>query len=146
MDETRSLGQSIICAAHLFRERAEARMAKYEVTPLQAHVIMFLVHHGCQSTQQGLGRHLRVKPSTVNGIVDRMVERGLVARSTDESDARRRRIVLTQAGQTQLDQFHRELHEMERLFESGFSPEELTQFHSLLSRVIENLEEDRKKC
>lgn len=146
MDETRSLGQSIVCAAHLFRERAEARMVKYDVTPLQAHVIMYLAHRSCQSTQQALGRHLRVKPSTVNGIVDRMVERGLVARSADELDARRRRIVLTKAGQTHLDQFHLELHEAERLFESGFTPEELNQFHSLLSRVIQNLEEDRKKC
>lgn len=146
MDETRSLGQSIVCAAHLFRERTDARMAKYDVTPLQAHVIMYLAHRDGQSTQQALGKHLRVKPSTVNGIVDRMVERGLVARSTDESDARRRRIVLTQAGQTHLDLFYRELRDAERLFESGFTPEELAQFHSLLGRVIQNLEEDRKKC
>lgn len=146
MEENRSLGQSIVCAAHLFRERADTRMAKYDVTPLQAHVIMYLAHCGGQSTQQALGGHLRVKPSTVNGIVDRMVERGLVVRSADESDARRRRVALTQAGQTQLDQFRREMWEAERLFESGFTPEELTQFHSLLNRVIHNLEEDRKRC
>ena len=146
MDDTRSLGQSISCAAHLFRERADARMAKYDVTPVQAHVIMYLSHWGGQTTQQALGGHLRVKPSTVNGIVDRMVERGLVARSADESDARRRRIALTQTGQAQLDLFRREMRETERLFESSFTPEELTQFHSLLNRVIQNLEEDRKKC
>jgi DNA-binding MarR family transcriptional regulator len=146
MDETKFLGQSVVCAAHLFRERADARMTKYDVTPLQAHVIMYLAHCDGQSTQQALGRHLRVKPSTVNGIVDRMVERGLVARSADESDARRRRIALTRTGQTHLDQFYRELREMERLFEAGFTPEELAQFHSLLSRMIHNLEEDRKKC
>lgn len=146
MEDTRSLGQSIACAAHLFRERADARMTKYDVTPLQAHVIMYLAHRGGQSTQQALGGHLRVKPSTVNGIVDRMVERGLVARSADESDARRRRIALTETGQAQLDQFRLELRDTERLFESQFTPEELTQFHSLLNRVIQNLEEDRKKC
>ena len=69
-----------------------------------------------------------------------------MARSADESDARRRRIALTQTGQAQLDLFRREMRETERLFESEFTPEELTQFHSLLNRVIQNLEEDRKKC
>lgn len=146
MDEIRSLGHSVACAAHLFRERADARMTKYDVTPLQAHVIVYLARQGGRSTQQALGEHLRVKPSTVNGIVDRMVERELVERSADESDARRRLIELTKTGGAQLEQFHREMRETDRLLEAIFTPEELAQFHSLLNRMIHHLEEDRKKC
>ena len=146
MEETRSLGQSIACAAHLFRERADARMSKYDVTPLQAHVIIHLSRCGGQSTQRALGDHFHVRPSTVNGIVDRMVERGLVARSADDSDARRRCISLTKDGQAQKDQLWQELRETERQFVADFTPEELAQLHSLLNRVIQNLEEDRKKC
>lgn len=146
MEEIKSLGQSVACASHLFRERADARMAKYDVTPLQAHVIVYLARRGGKSTQQALGEHLRVKPSTVNGIVDRMVERELITRSADESDARRRLVALTETGQTQLEQFHREMRETDRLLEAIFTPEELAQFYSLLNRMIRHLEEDRKKC
>ncbi|WP_369282627.1 MarR family winged helix-turn-helix transcriptional regulator [Oscillibacter sp. GMB15532] len=145
MEDMKSLGRSIGCAAHLFRERGDARMAKYDVTPLQAHVMIYLAHQGGQSTQQALGEHLRVKPSTVNGIVDRMVERELIVRSADQADARRRLVALTDTGQARLEQLHQEMRETERLLESAFTAEELAQFHTLVNRMIQNLEEDRKK-
>lgn len=146
MEDMKSLGRSIGCASHLFRERADARMAKYDVTPLQAHVMVYLAHQGGKSTQQALGEHLRVKPSTVNGIVDRMVERELATRSADEADARRRLVALTKEGRSRLEELHQEMRETERLLESAFTAEELSQFQALLNRMIQNLEEDRKKC
>jgi DNA-binding MarR family transcriptional regulator len=42
-----------------------------------------------------------VKPSTVNGVLDRMEEKGLVRRSVSGSDARRRLITLTDKGAEQ---------------------------------------------
>ena len=146
MEKVRSLGQALGCAAHLFRERADARMAGCGVTTLQAHVILLLSCCGGSLSQLELGRHLRVKPSTVNGIVDRMVERGLVERSADASDARRRRVALTQGGLMQLERCRQELLETERLMEKNLSPDELAQLHGLLGRVIQILEEDRKQC
>ena len=121
-------------------------MAGCGVTPLQAHVILLLNCCGGALSQLELGRHLRVKPSTVNGIVDRMVERGLVERSADASDARRRRVALTQGGLMQLERCRQELLDTERLVEKSLSPGELAQLHSLLGRVIQILEEDREKC
>lgn len=146
MEKDRSLGQALGCAAHLFRERADARMAGCGVTTLQAHVILYLSCCGGSLSQLELGRHLRVKPSTVNGIVDRMVERGLVERSADASDARRRRVALTQGGLMQLERCRQELLETERLMEKNLSPDELAQLHGLLGRVIQILEEDREQC
>ena len=146
MEKVRSLGQALGCAAHLFRERADARMAGCGVTTLQAHVILYLSCCGGSLSQLELGRHLRVKPSTVNGIVDRMVERGLVERSADASDARRRRVALTQGGMMQLERCRQELLETERLMEKNLSPDELAQLHGLLGRVIQILEEDREQC
>lgn len=146
MEEVRSLGQTLGCAAHLFRERADTRMASCGVTPLQAHVILLLNCCGGSLSQLELGRRLRVKPSTVNGIVDRMVERGLVERSADASDARRRRVALTQGGMMQLERCRQELLDTERLVEKSLSPGELAQLHGLLGRVIQILEEDREKC
>lgn len=146
MDEPKLLGQQLHYASHLFRDRADVRLAKYDVTPVQAHVILFIARNGGNVTQQALGAYLRVKPSTVNGIVDRMIEGGFVTRSTDESDARRRHILLTQAGRVQMELFRQDLQQVESLCESCFTLEELQQFLAFLDRMIHKLEEDRAKC
>lgn len=146
MDESKTFGQLINCAAHLYRERADARLVKYDITPVQAYVILYISRQGGQVTQQSLGTHLRIKPSTVNGIVDRMVERGLIKRSQDELDARRRHLLLTEEGSVQLQCFRKELLEAETVLESCFNPKELIEFKIYLSRVIEKLEEERNKC
>lgn len=146
MNETRPLGHMLGCAAHLFRERADARMAHCGVTPQQAHVVLCLDKCGGALSQRELGALLRVKPSTVNGIVDRMVERGLAERSTDETDARRRRVTLTETGRRQVEQCCSALFNTERLMETELSPDELAQLRALLDRVIQILEEDRRLC
>ena len=68
MEEVRSLGQTLGCAAHLFRERADTRMASCGVTPLQAHVILLLNCCGGSLSQLELGQE--IPPSLYQAIVD----------------------------------------------------------------------------
>ena len=124
----------------------DKKLRRYGVTPIQCRTLTYLHRQPGPVTQKQLQQHLAVKPSTVNGIVDRMVERGLVERSADASDARRRRVALTQGGMMQLERCRQELLDTERLVEKSLSPGELAQLHSLLGRVIQILEEDREKC
>ena len=84
-----------------------------------------------------------MKPSTANGILDRMEEKGLVTRSVSGSDARRRLITLTEKGKDRQERFQRVFLDTENVVVRGFAPEEREQFISLLERAIQNLEEDR---
>lgn len=143
MHEKRALGPLLGYTAHLARERMDARLSQYDVTPAQTHVLMYLHRNDGGTPQSELTEFLRVKPSTANGILDRMVEKGLVTRTMDNSDARRRLLTLTEAGRGKQSQFRHSLAESEELISRGFSPEELTQFRALLERMIQNLEEDR---
>jgi hypothetical protein len=59
----------------------EARLSRYEVTPAQSHVLLYLFSHGGQAPQCEVTEYLKVKPSTANGILDRMAEKELVVRS-----------------------------------------------------------------
>ncbi|MGB7263456.1 MAG: MarR family transcriptional regulator, partial [Albidovulum sp.] len=70
-------------------------------------------------------------------IVDRMVDRGLVARQKHETDGRAIVVTLTEKGNElrHLSDFHRRLNT--KLFE-GFSPEEQDLAFSLLSRMQAN--------
>ena len=138
-----ALGPMLGRCAHLARERMDARMSRFGMTPAQTHVLRFLRLNGGQMPQRELLENLKVKPSTVNGILDRMEEKGLVERSVSGTDARRRVVALTPAGLEREAEAKQSFLEAEALIAKGMTKEETDTLHSLLERVIHNLEEDR---
>lgn len=63
------------------------RLSQYEVTPAQTHVLLYLCRCGGQALQGQVTEFLKVKPSTANGILDRMMDKGLITRTVSGSDA-----------------------------------------------------------
>lgn len=90
------LGPLLGHAAHLTRERMDARLSRYDMTPAQTHTLLYLCGHGDCAPQRDVVSHLRVKPSTANGILDRMEEKGLIRRAADENDQRQKRVMTTE--------------------------------------------------
>ena len=143
MHENRLLGPLLGHCAHLARERMDARVTPYDVTPAQIHVLHYLYHCGNQAPQCDVTAHLKVKPSTANGILDRMEEKALLRRSVSASDGRKRLITLTEKGEGLQEVLRQKFAETEQLMTKGLSEEEIAQLHELLRRVMTNLEEDR---
>ena len=143
MHENRLLGPLLGHCAHLARERMDARLTSYDVTPAQIHVLHYLYHCGNQAPQCDVTAHLKVKPSTANGILDRMEEKALLRRSVSASDGRKRLITLTEKGEGLQEVLRQKFAETEQLMTKGLSEEETAQLHELLRRVMTNLEEDR---
>lgn len=143
MEKLNALGPILGRCAHLARERMDARLSQYDVTPVQTHVLMYLHRSGGQAPQNELTEFLKVRPSTANGILDRMAEKDLVLRTVSGSDARRRLITLTEKGRTQYALFFENFQTVEDLMVHGLTEEEQDQLRGLLDRVICNLEEDR---
>ena len=141
-----ALGPMLGRCAHLARERMDARMSRFGMTPAQTHVLRFLRENGGQMPQRALLENLKVKPSTVNGILDRMEEKGLVERSVSGTDARQRLVALTPAGLEREEQAKQSFLEAEALIAKGLTEEETDTLRGLLERVIHNLEEDRTLC
>jgi len=139
----RGLGPMLGRSAHLARERMDVRLSCYDITPAQTHTLLYLHHHNGQAAQCDVIRHLKVKPSTANGILDRMEEKELLERSVSEQDARRRMITLTEKGVKLQKQLHSAFEETEEVMMKDLSPEERDLLFSLLERVSRNLEEDR---
>ena len=138
-----ALGPMLGHCAHLTRERMDARMSRFGMTPAQTHVLRYLRQNGGQMPQRELLENLKVKPSTVNGILDRMEEKGLVERTVSGTDARQRLVALTLAGRKREEQVKQAFLEAEALIVRGLTKEETDTLRSLLERVIQNLEEDR---
>lgn len=143
MQECTLLGPLLGHCAHLARERMDARLTEYDVTPAQVHVLHYLYHHDNQAAQHEIGTYLKVKPSTVNGILDRMEEKGLVRRCVSSADARRRLITLTEEGLARQERCRQAFMEAETLLATGLSEAEQAQLFGLLRRILTNLEEDR---
>ena len=141
-DCVRGLGPALGWAAKLAKANMDARVSRYDVTPAQTHVLLYLQQHGGRVPQHELAEFLRVKPSTVNGVLDRMEEKGLVRRSVSGSDARRRLITLTDKGAEQQALFQQSFLDVEEAMVRGFTQEEREPLLALLDRVIQNLKED----
>lgn len=141
-DFPRGLGPALGWAAKLAKANMDARVSRYDVTPAQTHVLLYLQQHGGRVPQHELVEFLRVKPSTANGVLDRMEEKGLVRRSVSGSDARRRLITLTEKGAEQQALFQQSFLDVEEAMVRGFTREERETLCVLLDRVIENLKEE----
>lgn len=146
MEAATPLGPLLGRCAHLVRERMDARLTGCDVTPAQTHVLMYLMRSGGQAPQCTLTDFLKVRPSTTNGIVDRLEERGLVERTVSGTDARQRLITLSEKGREQQSLFRKRFLETEELMLRGFTPQEEQTLRGLLGRIIQNLEEDRAQC
>ena len=145
MCDIQALGPLLGHCAHLGKERMDARLASSDVTPAQTHVLLYLHHQGGEASQSDITAHLKVKPSTANGILGRMEEKGLVERSVSDHDGRCRRVALTEKGAAEQAFFKQVFTETESLLVRGLSEQEREQLFALLLRVYSNLEEDRTK-
>ena len=113
---------------------------------MQCRTLTYLHEAEGPVNQKQLERHLMVKPSTVNGIVDRLEEKGMVRRTASASDGRCRILALTAQGMQFYDRFTAIVREVNDRLEKGFSPEEIRLLTALLLRVAENLSEEDAPC
>ena len=141
MRRCNALGPILGWAAHMAKSSMDNRMAQYEITAAQNRVLMYLHHLEKPAPQCEVAEHLRVKPSTANGILDRMVDKGLVERTVSGQDALRRLISITEKGIAQCERTKEEFRAVEEQLVRGFTPEEEALLRRLLGRIIENLEE-----
>lgn len=78
-------------------------------------------------------------PTTLTTMLDRMEQAGLVERVPHETDRRRLKIMLTERARKLKAQYGEYSESMTRAYYSGFSESEITEFESMLMRVLENL-------
>jgi DNA-binding MarR family transcriptional regulator len=83
----------------LFQDSIQRSLGAEDLTPPQFAALAALVTRG-HVTQNQLGRLVAMDPATVQGVVRRLVTRGLVARDRDPADRRTAVLVPTEAGRS----------------------------------------------
>lgn len=130
---------------HQARRLMDRRLRRFDVSPMQCRTLTYLHRQTGDVTQKMLQQHLMVRPSTVNGIVDRLEEKDLVTRSTGKADGRCRILRLTEKGEQFLDDFVTIVREVNEEMEQCFSPGEIAQLRMLLLRLAGRLQEATEK-
>jgi DNA-binding MarR family transcriptional regulator len=97
------ISQEMNGAVRLLRCAATGRLVKQGVSMTHLHVMWLLEEHG-ELAMSRLADLLDVSLSNATGLIDRMEERGLIARVRVPDDRRAVHVRLTGAGQTVLDE------------------------------------------
>ena len=124
---------------HQVHKLMDLQLRSLDISPVQSRALAFLYNAEGPVNQRMLEQFLMVKPSTVNGIVSRLEEKGLITRTASREDGRCRILTLTEAGRASHQQFKDVIEQVNRQMEQGFTAEELELLRNLLLRVADNL-------
>jgi MarR family transcriptional regulator, lower aerobic nicotinate degradation pathway regulator len=105
-----------------------------EVTPTRWAVLAKLYEAG-PSSQNRLGRSTAMDAATIKGVVDRLIERGLIETQPDPSDARRRVIALSEAGRGLVERSIEQAHAITRETLGPLEPSERAALIGLLRKL-----------
>ncbi|MBO4706780.1 MAG: MarR family transcriptional regulator [Spirochaetaceae bacterium] len=79
--------------------------------------------------------------STLTGIIDRLERDGYIERKQSETDKRSTLILLTGKEQEFANHVQKVSDQINEIFYKGFDDEEITQFESMLERILANCKE-----
>jgi len=113
----------------------EVEQAGYDVTSVQyAALVAIRANPGIdQATLAGL---IAFDRTTITGVVDRLVQKGLLIRHASSLDRRARELQITDAGRQTLSGMTPAVEEAQRIMLRGLSAKEATEFLRLLRKAI----------
>lgn len=128
--------------AHLIRrahQRASATfmsvLATHNLTPAQYFALTRLREKG-EVSQNLLGRMSAMDPATIQGVVKRLGDRGLVVRVPDPTDRRRMILSLTEQGLELIDSLRSSIDELSGKILAPLNHSEQDQLRILLKRIV----------
>lgn len=128
-------------ACHLMRrahQRASAilhqALADHQLTATQFFALARLLERG-QLSQNRLGRLSAMDPATIQGVIRRLVDRGLIDRLPDATDRRRMMLRLTAEGRAIVESVIPEFRRADRSVLAPLTETERATFLRLLNRL-----------
>ena len=139
------LGRLLSCCGRLAKLHVDAELRRrgHDVTPPQSHALVYLYKHRDEEiTQRDLEHAMRLKPSTINGIVDRLLEKDYITRCPSPRDGRCRLLQLTERGTALVDTLREALDQTDKFVLADLTEEEQVLLDGLLRRIIAHLESE----
>jgi len=115
----------------------KARLAEFDVTPVQYGILACLWENDGQAPSQIAGS-LNLDSSTITGLLDRMENKGFLQRKPDPQDRRALRVVLTEAGQKLRLPLEKAVDECNLLVMEQLAEAEQKELKMLLHKIAKN--------
>lgn len=139
------LSYQIGMVAHLLQNQYNDQLAAHDLTVAQSRVLYMLVEYGDQS-QAELQQHLYIKGSTMNGIIDSLLNKDLVSKTVSDVDKRAKIISITEKGRLLDQNLWDDLDKKEMEYIEGFSKEEMALLMTWLKKIKANLLREQEEA
>ena len=114
--------------------------------PTQIQIIEYLVRHmNDEVYQRDLEKVFSLKRATISGVLQTMEKNGLISRVVDETDTRKKKILLQEKTKEIFLQGKAKIEEIEQILLQNISEEELENFWKTLNQMKKNMESVLKK-
>lgn len=102
--------------------------------------ILYVLWQGGEMTATDISKKSGLAKTTLTAMLARMQEQGLIRTAESTSDRRSALISLTEKAAILKDEYDGVTREIEEIYYTGFSDEEISQFEDYLKRILNNLE------
>lgn len=120
------------------RRRWARMLSERGLSPHHFGVLMALDQHG-ETHQQRLCEAIGVDPRNAVPIFDTLEAQSLIARTSDQTDRRKRAVVITAAGRTTVDELRRTGAALDHDLLAGLTDHQRTTLHRLLLKVFDTI-------
>ncbi len=141
MSDTHKLGKNLMDAAHQLKLYFDAAFGDTGVNGLQARILGFVEQNDRQNKdvyQKDIEAEFKIRRSSVSSVLDTMEKNGFIRRVSVLSDARLKKLVLTEKAKLLGESNRRKISEFERGLEEGLSEEEIALLKTLLGKIADN--------
>ena len=141
--EMRSLSHRI----HRFFQNSPNKKTVETITGTNGWIIGYLADRQDKDVfQKDIEREFDITRSTASKVIDLMEQKGLVERQKVASDARLRKLVLTEKSLQLAELIAEDKKHLDEVLMRNFSEEEKEKLTEFITRMRKNLEEEGGKC
>ncbi len=139
--EIKRLGNEIHSTIDAYRAEAGD-----DLTMMQSWIIGYLYEQRDREMfQKDIEAKFSIARSTATGILQLMEKKGYIVRQTIESDARMKRLGLTEMGSQQRESTIHNIERMESKLREGISEEDLETFFRVIRKMRNNIEREHSE-
>ncbi|MCM1543775.1 MAG: MarR family transcriptional regulator [Ruminococcus sp.] len=142
MEEKKSVSFELHRTSKLIKRRLDGEKPINMPTAAHGRIIGFIANENRDVFQRDIEKELNIRRSTATNILKLMEKNGLLTRESVSSDARLKKLVLTEKAQELHEAVLENFKTLEEKLRRGISQQELDIFFNVLDKLNQNLKED----
>ena len=146
MDREKDIGFAIRRLSNLIKRDVEKSCTKLGIDPVKGvngwAIKYFFDNRDRDIFQKDFETKFSIRRSTASCILKTMEQKGLISRQCVESDARLKKIVLTEKAIELHHKITDEIHNRETRLRQGISPDDLKTFFRVIDKLCVNMEDN----